>query len=67
MWNTDGFIREGFKEEVIDLDLKKSILILYKFKTNETIPSFITIANICAIFLWEGYSIYIFIKLHVSV
>ena len=50
-----GLIREMFKEEVIGEDLKNSMLLLYnKIKATGTIPSFMRVANICAIFKGKG-------------
>ena len=46
----EGLIREIFKEDVIGDNLKESLLTLYnKVKETGIIPSFMRIANICAI------------------
>ena len=46
---------EGFKEEALGDDLKKSLLILYnKIKEKQEFPAFMQLANICAIYKGRG-------------
>ena len=51
----DGLIREIFKEEVLGVDLKKSMSTMYnKIKTTRKIPEFMRIVNISAIYKGKG-------------
>ena len=51
----EGLIREIFKQEVIGDDLKDSLLTMYnKVKVTGTLPSFMRIANISAIYKGKG-------------
>ena len=51
----EGLVRELFKEEVMGIDLKKSMLTLFnKIKDTGTIPAFIRVANIHSIYKGKG-------------
>ena len=51
----EGIVREIFREDVIGSDLKSSFLILYnKIRKNKEFPSFMELANICAIYKGRG-------------
>ena len=51
----DGMIREVFKHEVIGEDLKNSLLImLNKIKETGTLPDFMKVVNIHAIYKGKG-------------
>ena len=51
----EGLIREIFKEDVIGKDLKRSMLVMFnKIKETGIFPSFMRIADICAIYKGRG-------------
>ena len=51
----EGLIREIFKEDVIGKDLQRSMLVMFnKIKETGIFPSFMRIADICAIYKGRG-------------